>query len=248
MIQIRIMGHKRRNHDELANTLKRMGFEIKEYIDTSDDYQLENNMADRHKGASENLVRMITDPELPDDNHGMIIMAEDDIIPCDNFHEVVKGFIEQAPLDKLYAGFEMRSNAHPKQFGQAERISPVGFLNTQLWFMPLKLAQDFNKWRKKYNQCHDGLLWWDCPKKLGKQVAPTDVFVNKFATENKITRLCIYPNIAQHRKVESLCDNKWVGTSGVERSSVWFEPHFRYKNVKWAKAIARYEYKERRVW
>lgn len=248
-IQIRIMGHKRRPHDDLTNTLKGMGFEVKDYLDTSDDYKLENNMAERHKGAQYNLVRMITDFELPEDNNGFIIMAEDDVIPIPTLYKTLEAFIHQAPCDRCYSGFHMRFEARQKETGQIEHISPYVFLNTQFWLMPLELAKEFDEWRKTYPECYDGYLWWNCPKAIGKQFAPTDVFVNKFIKDRGDRPLCIYPNLVEHKHVESLCDNKWLHKNGVPRNSVWFDPDYDFTKIKWERWARRYDRPvERRVW
>lgn len=124
-IQIRIMGHKKRDHSELTKRYKELGFEVKEYIDQSNDYTLENNMAERHKGAQVNLVKMVIDPDLPKDNNGFVIMPEDDVIPCDTLYEALDHFVKTAPCDRCYSGFHMRQIERERRTNQTEHINLV---------------------------------------------------------------------------------------------------------------------------
>ena len=206
MLEVRVMSHKSRDCHQLVNMLRSCGIMVRVFTDTSDYYLLDKKDENRMKGAIDNYTRIISDESLPEDNHGFIVVCEDDISIAKEFKAGLVGILDNVRAKTVVSGFAMERYALRSNYmSEWEKAGkPVVYnhndnYTTQLTILPAQFHKLLEA-ERKYTK--DGYI-----RERGR-LTPYDRMTAIICERYGLTQMCIMPNLVEHEEPRGILNRE----------------------------------------
>ena len=229
MVEIRVLSCKERNCEPLIEGLKKANFTVRVFRDESDYYKLPKTDPDRLLGSVENFMKLISDEELPEDNHGFIVMVEDDIEIADGLPQALPEILKNIPEKTIVYGFAMRGKyvlragfkKDWEALGRPHVFKDKTPFTTQMTIVP-KMFHRLVENEQKYV---DGGVF-----RIRGGVKPYDVILRDIGDMFGFSRMVIMPNLCEH-----LSSTDGVLNADPKRTSLYYDKGYDFSSVDWRK-------------
>ena len=229
MVEIRVLTCKARNCEPLIEGLKKANFTVRSFRDESDYYKLPKRNPDRLMGSVENFMKLISDEELPEDNHDFIVMVEDDIEIADGLPQALPEILKNIPEKTIVYGFAMRGKYVLQDSfmedweakGKPHVFKDKSPFTTQITIIPKKFHRLIENEQKYVD---GGVL-----RRMGK-VKPYDILLRDIEDMFGFSRMVIMPNLCEH-----LSSSDGVINSTPNRTSLYYDKGYDFSDIDWGK-------------
>lgn len=229
MIEVRVLTCKNRDEKPLLEWLKNHSIQARVFEDTTDNYLLPVGNPDRLKGAIMNYRKLLSDENVPEDNHDFIVMVEDDITPVESLEPTLRAILAEMPRKSVLFGMIM-ANSHSKDIlekwekdGRPAIIAPNEIFTTQLTIVP----KTFGRLVELEAKYQGGFI------RYRKKIAPYDTMTHIVAETYGLKQMAVMPNLVEHDIGMKPILNQ--DRSNKARHSIMFDRDFDYKNIDWRK-------------